>query len=66
MRARQRRQSLPYRLGQVFWCPGRARAERHHGACEGEQVIHAVIHLLEEEMLPLLGPSALGNIPGDF
>ena len=65
--ARARAASLPPDcVGQVCRRAGRARAERHHAACDGEQVFHAVIHLLDEEILSLLRASALGNVAGDF
>ena len=66
MGARESDQPFSNCLGQVLWRRSRARTERHHAACEREQVLHAVIHLPEEKLLLFLSASALGNVPGDF
>ena len=65
-RTRERREPSPNCFGQVLWRRGRARAEGYQAAGKREQILDAVIHLPEKEMLPPLGLLALANIPGAF
>jgi hypothetical protein len=66
MRLRQRRQSAADRRRQFLFRRRGTGAEPHHAAGEGKQILDAMVHLSEEQSLPLLGTPAASDVAGDL
>ena len=64
--ARERIQPVANCLGHILRRARGTRAQRHHPARDGEQVLDAVAHLSEQKVLLFLGSPELGDVPGDF
>src|SRR5271163_559124 len=66
MRPSKSREAFARGSGEIQDVPRRAAAQAHDGDRQGEQVLDAMIHLPEQQVLPLLRPSALSNVTGNF
>src|SRR3546814_10676873 len=65
VRTRQRAQTLLDDGGQFLWACSIAHAHADEAACKREQVLHPVVHLTQQQALPLLGLLALRNVARD-
>ena len=66
MRARQCGEPRSDSRCEFFWRCGRARSETDYPTYQRKQILNAVIHFPEKQLLPFLRAPSLRNVPRDL